>query len=213
MFLKKTTRNYLGICLLSLVGLIAGILLSKHVHIPKKIDLTHFHGTYLETPRTVQPFKLKGIDNKLFDNSKLKGKWTFVFFGFTQCGYLCPTTMAELGKMYKILEKKELELPQVVMISIDPESDTLDKLKQYVQAFNPKFFAARGNDSIIEAMTKEMGIVYQKIASKSGDSKRRYDIQHSGAIMLFNPKGQLNVFFTLPHNANLMAKDYMLLAS
>ncbi len=209
---KKNSIMLTVVCLVGLLGLFAGIFISQKYHLAKNVNLAKFHGTYLNPSRTIKPFHLKGIDQKPFDNSKLEGKWTFVFFGFTQCGYLCPTTMAELGKMYRILEKKNLNLPQVVMISIDPERDTLDKLAHYVHAFHPSFFAARGNEQKIEAMTREMGVVSQKIRNKGSDSKQ-YDIQHSGAVMLFNPKGQLNAFFTLPHQANSLAKDYMLLVS
>lgn len=198
--------------LLALVGLFAGIAIFQHLHAPKKFDLNKFHGTYLAHPRTIHPFSLKGIDGKTFDNQSLKGQWTLMFFGFTRCGSVCPTTMAKLAKMVQTLEKTKVVLPQVVMISIDPDRDSLDRLKQYVQAFNPHFYGARGKESKIESMTQEMGIVYQKI-TPSQELPENYDIQHSGAVMLFNPQGQLNAFFNLPHHANLLAKDYMLLVS
>ena len=82
----------------------------NHVHFKKKIDSTAFHGTYLENPRTVNQFSLIGTDQKPFENKSLQGHWTLVFFGFTNCGYLCPTTMAELGKMYRLLEEKGVKI-------------------------------------------------------------------------------------------------------
>jgi protein SCO1/2 len=200
--------------LLAIAALFTGIFVSQHMHFNKKIDLALFHGTYLEQPRKIQQFTLTGTDQHPFNNSSLKGHWTLVFFGFTNCGYLCPTTMAELGKMYRILKNKGMkQLPQVVMISIDPDRDTLDKLGHYVTSFQPTFYGARGNEQLVKSMTREMGIAYEKVINKeSGDSKN-YDVQHSGAVMLFNPQGELNAFFTTPHNADLLAKDYMLLVS
>ncbi len=200
--------------LLSLAGLLVGAFLSQHFFFKKKIDVAAFHGTYLENPRTVNQFNLTGIDQKPFDNSSLQGRWTLVFFGFTNCGYLCPTTLAEISKMYKILEEKRIKnLPHVVMISLDPERDTLDKLGHYVTSFHSSFYGARGDEESIKLMAREMGIAYGKVAYKDSKDPKGYDVQHSGALMLFNPQGELNAFFTTPHHADLLAKDYLLLVS
>ncbi|TAL65125.1 MAG: SCO family protein [Legionella sp.] len=202
------------ISLVAIGALFTGIFISQHLQASKKIEVADFHGTYLEKPRTVNQFTLTGMDEKSFDNASLQGKWTMVFFGFTSCGYLCPTTMAELGKMYRQLEEKGVKnLPRVVMISIDPDRDSTEKLSHYVTAFHPSFYGARGEDASIKAMTREMGIAYAKVLSKEGAEPKNYDIQHSGAVMLFNPKGELNAFFTTPHHADLLVKDYMLLQS
>lgn len=200
------------VSLVAVAALFTGVFVAQHLHSSKKVNIADFHGTYLENPRTVNPFSLQGTDEKLFDNASLQGHWTLVFFGFTQCGYLCPTTMAELGKMYRLLEEQGVnDLPKVVMISIDPKRDDLAKLGKYVQAFHPSFYGARGEEQSIQAMTREMGIAYAKVASPDDKDPQNYDIQHSGAVMLFNPQGELNAFFTTPHHADLIAKDYMLL--
>jgi protein SCO1/2 len=198
--------------LLAICGLFIGLFVSQHLQTKKKIDVAQFHGTYLENPRTINQFSLTGTDDKVFNNANLHDQWTLVFFGFTNCGYLCPTTMAELGKMYRILEEKNVKnLPHVVMISLDPERDTLDKLNHYVTSFHPSFYGAVGNEESIQAMTREMGIAYAKVANKN--EPQNYDVQHSGAVMLFNSQGELNAFFTTPHRADFLAKDYMLLVS
>lgn len=199
---------------LGIAALFTGLFVSQHLYSKKHIDPAQFHGTYLENPRTVNDFSLIGSDGKVFTNASLQGHWTLVFFGFTSCGYVCPTTMAELGKMYRILQSKQVKnLPQVLMISIDPERDSIKKLNAYVTSFQPDFYGARGEEKAIKAMTREMGIAYEKVANKDGSDPQNYDVQHSGAIMLFNPQGELNAFFTSPHHADLLAKDYMLLVS
>jgi protein SCO1 len=104
-------------------------------------------------------------------------------------------------------------LPRVVMISVDPERDDQDKLGKYVSSFHPNFYGARGDDISIKAMTREMGIAYAKIMDQNSNDPKNYDVQHSGAVMLFNRQGELNAFFTTPHRADLLAKDYMLLVS
>lgn len=124
----------------AIVALVAGFFVSQHLHGKKHLDVSQFHGTYLESPREINAFSLVGIDQKPFTNSSLRGHWTMIFFGFTNCGYLCPTTMTELAKMYHQLEKQGVkELPEVVMISIDPDRDSLEKLGNYVKAFDPHF--------------------------------------------------------------------------
>ena len=214
MNLKVKGVNLTVTIVLAIGALFTGFYVSQHMYSKKNIDVAQFHGTYLEHPRTVNEFKLTGTDQKSFDNTSLQGHWTIVFFGFTNCGYLCPTTMAELAKMYRILEEKKIKnLPQIVMISIDPERDTSDKLNRYVTAFQPSFYGARGDERFIKSMTREMGIAYAKVANQNDIDPQNYDIQHSGALMLFNPQGELNAFFTTPHHADLLAKDYMLLVA
>lgn len=192
-----------------LAAFVAGVMLFQHVSWYKSIDESQFHGTLLQKPRSISSFKLMGIDGIPFDETKLKGHWTLMFFGFTHCGSLCPTTMAKLAQTYHLLEKRGVkQLPQVVMVSIDPARDDLKHLSDYVKAFDAHFYGARGESEAIEAMTQEIGIAYAKIAIKDSTN---YNIEHSGTVMLFNPQGQLNAFFTLPHRAQFLADDYMLL--
>lgn len=211
---NKKKIGILAIILLALSCLIAGFYTYQFWIYKPKINRTNFHGTYLEHPRPINKFSLDGIDKKTFNNASMHNRWTIVFFGFTSCGYLCPTTMAELGKMYRILEhKKIVNLPQIVMISIDPERDDQVKLAHYVHSFHPQFYGALGDEKTIMAMTREMGVAYTKVYDKKNSDSQNYDVQHSGALMLFNPYGELNAFFTTPHHADLLARDYMLLIS
>lgn len=211
---RKNNRTAITVIgLIAFVALIAGLFASQKVQ-NKSIDTHQFHGTLLDKPRPISSFVLTGIDNVPFNNASMQGHWTMVFFGFTNCGSICPTTMAELGKMYHLLEKKGTKnLPQVVMISVDPERDSLDKLSHYVKAFDPHFYGARGDDNSVSAMTKEMGVAYAKVALPTDENPQNYDIEHTGTVMLINPKGELSAFFTMPHYASLLAKDYLLLSS
>jgi protein SCO1/2 len=181
---------------------------------PKQVDASQLHGTWLEKSRVIETFSLVGIDQKPFDNTSLQGRWTMMFFGFTHCGSVCPVTMAELAKMYRLLEEKDVKnLPRVVMISVDPERDSLDKLNHYVKAFDPHFYGARGDEEVISALTRELGVAWLKVTRHADDASEDYDIEHTGTVMLFNPKGELAAFFTTPHDAKLLAKDYMLIVN
>ncbi len=212
---QKSTRKHVTIAVLfGLAALFAGIFFFQHSHFKQDIDINTFHGTYLKQARPISSFNLIGTDGQPFDNDKLKGQWTMVFFGFTNCGYVCPTTMAELGKTYRLINNKQIKpAPKVVMISIDPARDSLEKLNNYVHSFDAHFYGARGEKDKIKNMTREVGVVYTKVAARKGHAPENYDIQHSGAILVFNPKGELNAFFTAPHNAADIAEDYRKLVS
>lgn len=213
--LDKTTgltRTVVG--LLAVIALSAGLFVSQHMHKKKTVDASQLTGTLLDKPRMVQPFSLMGIDHKPFNNASLHGQWTMVFFGFTQCGYLCPTTLAELGKMYRLLGEKGVKnRPQVLMISVDPARDNVDHLAHYVKAFDPHFYGARGSTASIKAMTQELGIAYLKVARNESHDANDYDIEHTGTVMLFNPQGELIAFFTTPHHAEQLAHDYIMLTA
>lgn len=210
------SKNRIKLTVIILVGFIAlitGIFTSKFIG-GKRINLDEFHGTWLENPRGINQFDLQATHKPSFTNGDLKGKWTLLFFGFTNCGYLCPTTLGELGKMYKILEEQGVkELPQVVLISIDPEKDSINVLKQYVNAFNPHFIGATGSENTLKNMTSEMGIAYAKVALQNNPDNENYSMEHTGTIMAFNPNGELKAFFTTPHLASSLAKDYQMLIS
>ncbi len=200
------------VVLLAVVALSFGFFVAEHVRSMKQIDRTRLNGTLLDTPREVVHFTLTGTDEQPFNEENLTEHWTMMFFGFTRCGSVCPTTMAELAKMIRLLRERQVTpLPRVVMVSIDPESDTLPRLKAYVEAFNPEFYGATGKIDEISRITQDFGIAYAKIARKLKDGSVVHEIEHTGAILLFNPKGQLMAFFTTPHNAAGLADDYQLL--
>ena len=202
------------VVLVAFAALIAGIFVAQHVPEKKSARLLEFKGTLLDHPRPVKPFRLTGTNRKPFTNQSIKGHWTMIFYGFTNCGTICPTTMAQLGKMYRILEKNKVDsLPEVVMVSIDPEHDTLSRLTNYVKAFDPHFSGARGNTKAVHKMARGMGIVYMKVLADRGKPTENYTIQHSGAVMLFNPEGELAAFFTPPNTAEEVAHDYQSLVS
>lgn len=210
----KTRIKLTVLALLVFASFITGLFVSQHVPRKKEIDPSQFHGTLLSEPRNISPFRLTGIDQKGFNHDALQGKWTMVFFGFTNCGYVCPTTMAELGKMYRVLEGKGVKnRPNVVMVTIDPKRDSLEKLTHYVKAFHPDFYGARGDDESIQTLTRELGVAYATVTLKGHEGEDNYDIEHTGAVMLFNPQGKLAAFFTTPHQANFLAEDYLLLTT
>lgn len=168
-----------------------------------------FHGTILNQPRSMPVFSLEGTEGYSIDNRHLQGHWTFLFMGFSHCASVCPLTMAELAKMSRLLKQHpELPVPWVVMITLDPKRDSLERMHDYVRTFNSHFLGARGSEEEVKKLAQYLGIAYTQIKSNAIDHPNDYSIEHSGAIMLLNPNGELVGFFTPPHHAEWLVEDY-----
>lgn len=216
MLCKKNKIMLTVFFLIGFASLIVGLFVAQHLPMHKKVDLTAFHGTLLASPRAVKAFELTGDDKQPFNQASLKGQWTLLFFGFTECGSICPTTLAALASMQHVLEAKGVKrLPRVVMISVDPARDSLDKLGAYVKTFHPGFYGVSGSPAMIKQLADELGIAYSKTPRQIDGvtSSTDYDVDHSGAIILFNPDGELTAFFSPPHEADALADDYQLISN
>jgi protein SCO1/2 len=119
-----------------------------------------------------------------------KGKVAAVFFGYTQCPDVCPTALAELAQVKKLLGKDGERL-QAVFITVDPERDTPAILKSYVGSFDPNFVGLRGTPEQTTAVAKSFKIFFAKTAGKTPDS---YTLDHTAGTFLFDPQGQVRVF-------------------
>lgn len=119
-----------------------------------------------------------------------KGKVTVVFFGYTQCPDVCPTTMSELAQVKKALGPDGDKL-QGVFVTIDPERDTPEILKSYMASFDPSFIALRGTLAQTEAAAKEFKVFYAKVPGKVEGS---YTMDHTAGAYVFDAKGNLRLF-------------------
>ena len=134
-----------------------------------------------------------------------------LFFGFTNCGYVCPTTLTELNKMYQILQKElpEKSLPQVVLVSVDPERDSVPRMHDYINAFNSKFIGIRADVSETERLENQLHIAAMKVPMEGKSDQ--YMINHSAEILLINPEGKIQAYLSFPHKADRLAADYRLI--
>lgn len=191
------------------VVLTTGVL--RHQQTVSTAENIKIDGVFLTTPKTIADFQLTTNDGKPFTKENLKGHLTMMFFGFTNCSYVCPTTMSALNKMYKTLQKDlpADQLPQIVMISVDPERDTAAKMNSYVTTFNPNFVGLTGKAEDTKALEKQLNIVAVKV--KSGKGKNNYYMDHSAEILLFNTNGELQAYMSYPHTPEQLVKDYKLM--
>ena len=170
------------------------------------------NGVYLIPPKAITDFHLTDNHGKPFTKESLKGHWTLLFFGFTNCGMVCPTTMAALNKSYLLLEKEipSEKMPQVVMISVDPNRDTVERMNEYVTSFNPHFAGARAEMPEVDVLKKQLHIVAEKMEAENKKSDQ-YTINHSAEVILINPDAEAQAFLSFPIEPETMLKDYKLI--
>lgn len=162
----------------------------------------------LDKPRIFSDFELQDHRGQVFNKARMQGIWTIVFFGFTHCPDICPTTLAMLNDTYSKLKDSEKERLQVVMISLDSERDTVEKLAEYVPYFNPEFTGVTGNKHLIRRLTAELNVAYNQVPL-SGDD---YTVDHSTQLILVNPMGDYHGFFKAPHTEITMRSTWRSIA-
>ena len=126
-----------------------------------------------------------------------------MFFGFTHCPDVCPTTLAELAGAVKKLGPAGDKV-QVLLVTIDSARDTPELLGKYVTAFNPRFLALRGTDEETARVAKEFKVIYQKVA---GPRPENYSMDHSAGSYIFDQKGRLRLYVAYGRGADVFAHD------
>lgn len=119
-----------------------------------------------------------------------RGKLVAVFFGFTQCPDVCPTTLSDMAEVRKLLGDKAKDV-QVLFVTLDPERDTAPVLSQYVPGFDPSFVGLRGDAAQTAAVAKEFKVFYQKVA---GPTPSSYSIDHTAGTFVFDREGRVRLF-------------------
>lgn len=156
-----------------------------------------------ETPVPLSAFTFQDQVGQAFTEANLKGTWTLFFFGFTSCPDICPLTLTELSQFYRELESAGSNLDtQVVMVSVDPQRDSTEKLAQYMGSFHPDFIGLNGSFEQVSKLAKELYIAHTPPPMPLDDhaehddmASEDYLIDHSGNILIINPEGLYQGFF------------------
>jgi protein SCO1/2 len=148
-------------------------------------------------------FALTDATGKPRTLADFKGKAVVIFFGYTQCPDVCPTTLAELAEVMKRLGP-DADRVQVLFVTVDPERDTADLLAKYVPAFDPRFMGLRGDAAATEAVAKEFKIIYQK---QPGATPGSYTMDHSAGTYIFDPQGRLRLYVSYGQGPEVFAHD------
>lgn len=148
-------------------------------------------------------FALSDASGRARTLGDFRGRVVALFFGFTQCPDVCPTTLMEMAQVKKLLGKQG-ELLQVVFVTVDPPRDTPDVLRAYMANFDPTFVALVPNEKQLESVTKGFRIYYKKVP---GSTPSSYTVEHSASTFLFDPKGRLRLFARYGMKPEQLAAD------
>ena len=148
-------------------------------------------------------FRLTDHTGKPRTMADFRGKAVAIFFGFTQCPDVCPTTLSDMKQVMKILGKDSERL-QVLFITVDPKRDTAELLGKYVPSFNPAFLALYGDDVATAKVARDFKIVYRVVPGKTADS---YTMDHSAGMLVFDPESRLRLFMNYGLTPDKMAED------
>jgi protein SCO1 len=188
-------------CIVGIAGVAASALWR---HRAPAVDLTT--GTMITPSRELPDFSLIDQQGRPFRSADLRGRWSMLFFGYTNCPDLCPTTLATLAAMEKRLRAaKAPVLPQVIFVSVDAKRDTPAQMAKYVPYFDPGFIGLTAPDQpSIEAVAKKLGVGV--IIEPAADGK--YTVDHSGAIFVVDPAGKIAAILSGPFGVDALQGDF-----
>jgi protein SCO1 len=182
---------------LAIVAMVAGMMLARTLA-PGSGDsqgLQLSSGTVLAPPRPLPAMQFVDHRGEVFDNARMQGRWSLLFFGFTHCPDVCPMTLGVLAQVEKGLAAlPPAERPHVVLISVDPERDSPQQLAQYVAHFSPSFVGATAPRASIDEFTRSIGVPVAITPTGEGG----YTVDHSAAVFVINPDGALRALFSPP---------------
>jgi protein SCO1/2 len=201
----KTPVPYGTIVLFLFWGLLLAVLVLWML--PNKTIPPALQGILRPEPKMLQVFELIDQHEQSFSPERLRGKWSFVFFGYTYCPDICPTTLATLTAVVKQLKNDPRGLAniQVVFVSVDPQRDTPDLIEVYLKYFNEAFLGVTGVPQEIDALIHQFGAAYvREPETKPGE----YLVSHSSSIFLVDPHTRLLAAFSPPHYPNTIVDQF-----
>ena len=162
-----------------------------------------FRGVDITGAEYARTLSLPDQNGQVRSLADFKGKVIVVFFGYTQCPDVCPTTMAELAQVKKSMGK-DGDRVQGIFVSVDPERDTPEILKGYMNSFDGNFIALRGTPDQVKAAAKEFKVFYGKVPGKTEGS---YTVDHTAGSYIFDPQGKVRLFVRYGSGADALTAD------
>lgn len=163
-------------------------------------------GLRLNEPRALPPIQLIDDQGERFANAELQGRWHLVFAGFTHCPDFCPNTLATLKLVQEALGE-DAERLQVLFFSVDPQRDQPEQLAQYTRYFHPEFRGITGEAEQVERFAQALGLAYSIVPAEEGAPANQYTVDHSAALVLLNPQGRIEAYFSAPHRVDTLTAD------
>ncbi len=202
-------RRNLRYALLSLAGGLA-VVLGVQAYLGLSQDpqaRPQIPGLLWPNPKPIGEFSLTDHRGEAFGLESLKGQWTFLFFGYTNCPDVCPVTLAVMNSVANQLseEPAKQDNVQFAFVTVDPERDTQEQLAGFISYFNEDFVGVGGPDDKLVDLTRQLGIVFIRSKPEADGS---YLVDHTASILLVNPSGELIALFRAPHDPVEMAQRF-----
>lgn len=181
-------RTFVGI--VAALALVAGVVGALYIAPPNSSSNAQpeYFQAYPE-PRAISEFSLTDHKGNPFNLTSLEGQWSLVFVGYTFCPDICPTTMAELNRIYPELQALESVYPiRVVFVSVDPKRDSINRLSEYVSYFNKEFVAVTGEHKSLFPFVRNLGMMY---AIAESTDNPNYLVDHSASVVLIDPQARV----------------------
>ena len=190
---------------LAIVAFALGLVLARALLPARPRPPTTESATVLSEPRALPPVTLTRHDGRPFGNDYFADHYTLVFFGFTYCPDICPTTLAGLASVARSLADLRPPLrPQVLFVTVDPERDDVKQLSAYVTFFDPAFVGATGTAAQVASTAGAFSVPYAKVSDGHGG----YTMDHGSSVFLVGPTGGIEALLTPPRDPALFARDY-----
>ncbi|HEX9207529.1 MAG TPA: SCO family protein [Steroidobacteraceae bacterium] len=201
-----TARLTLRLVLLAIVAFVVGLVVARGLFRPAAVPVPATeNATIFVPPRALPPLALVDADGKPLGPRFLEGHWTLVFFGFTHCPDVCPTTLTVLGQVHKLLGSMPAgRQPRVLLVTVDPERDTPQRLRDYVRFFDPAFTGATGTPEAIRQAAAAFAVPYAKVPLPGGG----YTMDHGAGVFTVGPAGQVVAYSSPPLSADVLARDF-----
>lgn len=156
--------------------------------------------------KQIYPFVTVDQYRKTFNLDRLKGKWSFIYFGYTHCPDICPVTLAILSRVYIHLTQLEPDAKiQVLFVTADPERDKPEQLEKYVTYFNKHFIGLGGTPAQVQSLAVQLGAVAETQTNGNGD----YQVNHSASVFLTDPGARLVTVYATPHDARSIEERFL----
>jgi len=186
------------------IWLVAVLLAAPLIACEQRVTTPTFNATDITGASFARDFRLTDHNGQTRTLADFRGKLVALFFGYTHCPDVCPTTMADLAAAIKLLGSEGNKV-QVLFVTVDPERDTAALLKQYVPAFNPTFLGLRPTTEQLKSLATEYKVVYQK---NPGREQGNYLMDHSAGTYVYDTQGRLRLLMPYGTSASLIARDF-----
>lgn len=196
----SNTTNRMVLIIAAIAALAGGLWLAQETPAPVE-NTPRIQGAIYPTAKHIEPFSLLDQNSEAFTKQNLQGQWSLLFVGYTLCPDICPTTLSLMSEVHLVLKEQDLQPPAIIFLTIDPARDTPEMIKKYIEYFNSSFIGLSGDPAQIGTFTRNLNAVYRKAPGLNGEiTDDDYLMDHSSALMLINPDGDLQSILTAPHS-------------